>query len=150
VLVWRVPVVGAAAALVVVSGISLALPAVENAALLSMLSRSRDWAAGGAVEATPFQGLAGVVGAGRRWAHFTHLLLVGGWMLTLFALLGRAGRMPRLLAGLGMLAVVLQVTGVPLRAILGFGPITALAVPLAPVYLAVAIWLLVKGLPEQP
>jgi hypothetical protein len=48
-----------------------------------------------------------------------------------------------------MLATVHQVTGVPLRAILGLEVVTLMAMPLAPVYVAVAAWLMLKGFEER-
>lgn len=138
-----------AALLVVLSAVNLALHAVENGALLSMLSLSEKYAELAGRDASLFHGLAAVVGSARRWAHLTHLLVVGGWIFTLFTVLWRSRLVPRALAGLGMLATGLQVTGVPLRALLGLEIVTPMAMPLAPVYLAVAAWLMVKGF-EQP
>jgi hypothetical protein len=135
--------------LVVLSAVNLALHAVENGTLLSILSLSQGYAERGGAEAALFQGLGGVVGTARRWAHFTHLLVVGSWIFTLFTVLWRSRLVPRPLAGLGMLASVLQVTGVPLRAILGLEVVTTMAVPLAPVYVATAAWLLFKGFEER-
>ena len=132
------------------SAVNLALHAVENGTLLSMLSLSEQYAADhSGADASLFEGLAGVVGSARRWAHFTHLLVVGSWILTLFAVLGRSALVPRSLAVLGILAVLLQVTGVPLRAFVGMDVMTAMAVPLAPIYLAAGAWLVFKGFEER-
>lgn len=135
--------------LVVLSAVNLALHAVENGTLLSMLSLSREYAEHGGAEAALFQRLGAVVGSARRWAHFTHLLVLGSWIFTLFTVLWRSRLVPRVLAGLGLLAAVLQVTGVPLRAVLGLEVVTPMAMPLAPVYLAVAGWLMFKGFEER-
>jgi len=135
--------------LVVLGAVDLALHAVENGTLLSMLSLSQEYAKRGGADSSLFDGLAAVVGSARRWAHFTQLLVGGSWIFTLLALLWRARLVPRLLAGLGMLATVLQVTGVPLLAILGLGVVTEMAMPLAPVYVTVAAWLIVKGFDER-
>jgi hypothetical protein len=135
--------------LVVLSAVNLALHAVENGTLLSILSLSQGYTERGGAEAALFQGLGGLAGTARRWAHFTHLLVVGSWIFTLFTVLWRSTLVPRPLAGLGMLASVLQVTGVPLRAILGLEVVTMMAVPLAPVYLATAAWLMFKGFEER-
>lgn len=131
--------------LVVLSGVTLALHAVENGALLSMLSLSQR--RGDVADAALLEGLGSVVGSARRAAHFTHLLVVGSWLLTLFVLLWRGRVVPRVLAGLALLAAVLQITGVPLRALLGLEIVTPMAMPLAPAYAAVAVWLIVKGFP---
>ncbi|MEW5977739.1 MAG: DUF4386 domain-containing protein [Acidobacteriota bacterium] len=138
-----------AALLVVLSAVNLALHAVENGALLSMLSLSQKYAEGSGADALLFHGVAAVVGSTRRWAHFTHLLVVGSWLFTLFTVLWRSALVPRPLAGLGMLGTVLQVTGVPLRAVLGLEVVTPMAMPLAPVYVAVAAWLMFKGFEDQ-
>lgn len=135
--------------LVVLCAANLALHAVENGALLSMLSLSQKYAERGGVDASLFQELGAVVGSARRWAHFTHLLVVGCWIFTLFTVLWRSRLIPRPLAGLGMLATILQVAGVPLRAILGLETVTPMAIPLAPVYAAVAAWLMFKGFKER-
>jgi hypothetical protein len=133
----------------VLSAVNLALHAVENGTLLSLLSLSREYAERGGADAALFRGLAVVAGSARRWAHFTHLLVVGSWIFTLFTVLWRSRLVPRPLAGLGLLATVLQVTGVPLRAILGLEVVTPMAVPLAPVYVAVAGWLMFRGFEER-
>lgn len=135
--------------LVVLSAVNLALHAVENGALLSMLSLSQKYAEGGGEDASLFHGLSAVVGSARGWAHFTHLLVVGSWIFTLFTVLWRSALVPRLLAGLGMLTTLLQLTGVPLRALVGLEVVTPMAMPLAPVYLAVAAWLMFKGFEER-
>ena len=135
--------------LVVLSAVNLALHAVENGALLSMLSLSQNYAERGGADASLFHELGAAVGSARRWAHFTHLLVVGSWIFTLFTVLWRSRLAPRLLAGLGMLATVLQVTGVPLRALLGMEIVTPMAMPLAPVYGVAAVWLMFKGFEER-
>lgn len=135
--------------LVVLSAVNLALHAVESGALLSMLSLSQEYGERDAADTSLFQGLGAVVGFARRGAHFTHLLVVGSWIFTLFAMLRRSRLVPRPLAGLGMLAAVVQVAGVPLRAILGLEVVTAMAIPLAPVYAAAAMWLMWKGFAER-
>ncbi|HSK10128.1 MAG TPA: DUF4386 family protein, partial [Vicinamibacterales bacterium] len=66
----------------------------------------------------------------------------------LYALLWRTALVPRLLAILGMVATLLQIAGVPLRGILGYGVVPEMAMPLAPIHVALAFWLIVKGLPE--
>jgi hypothetical protein len=138
-----------AALLVVLSAVNLALHAVECGSLLSMLSLSQNYAERGGADASLLHELGAAVGSARRWAHFTHLFVVGSWIFTLFTVLWRTRLVPRLLAGLGMLTTVLQVTGVPLRALLGMEIVTPMAMPLAPVYGAVAAWLMVKGFEER-
>jgi hypothetical protein len=130
-----------------VAGFSL--QAVDNGALLSMLSLSQEYANAGAAKAEPFQALAVVVGSARRWAHYTYLLIVGSWIFLLYSLLYRFRLVPRALAAFGLVGSMLQITGVTLRALCGYPPVTVLAMPLAPIHIALALWLMVKGFGER-
>jgi hypothetical protein len=125
------------------------LQAVDNGRLLSMLSLSQEYASAGASKSEVFQSLALVVGQARQWAHFTCLLVAVSWIFLLFSLLFRFRLVPRALAVFGMIASLLQIIGVPLRAMLGYSPETRLAMPLAPAYVALALWLLVRGFNER-
>ena len=42
-----------------------------------------------------------------------------------------------------------HITGVTMRALLGYPPVTVLAMPLAPAYVALAVWLMAKGFDER-
>jgi hypothetical protein len=97
-----------------------------------------------------FQSLAIVVGSARKWAHYTYLLVAVSWIFLLFTMLFRFRLVPRSLAAFGMIASVLQIIGVTLRGMMGYAPETRLAMPLAPAYVALAVWLIVKGLNERP
>lgn len=129
---------------------SFALQASDNAHLLAMLSLSQAYSHAGAAKAELFQGLALVAGSTRRWTHYTFLLVVVSWMFLLFALLFRFRLVPRPLTAVGMVASILQIAAVPLRAFFGYPPEMNLAVPLGPAYGLVAIWLLVKGFSARP
>lgn len=131
-----------------VAGFSL--QAVDNGGLLSLLSLSQEYASAGAGRSDVFQALGIVVGAYRKWAHYSYLLVVGSWILLLFASLFRFRLVPRALAGIGVVAALSQIAGVTLRALFGYPPETRMAMPLAPVYVALALWLLVKGFREGP
>jgi hypothetical protein len=138
-----------ALSLLALAGAAFSLQAVDNGHILAMLSLSQQYANADASKADLFQGLALVVGAARKWSHYTFLLTVGCWMLLLFALLFRFRLVPRAIAGLAMLCVFLQMTGVSLRGLFGYAPETRLAMPLAPAYILVAVWLIVKGFDER-
>ena len=126
------------------------LQAVDNAHILAMLSLSQQAASAGAAKAETFQELALVVGAARKWSHYSYLPVAVSWMLLLFATLGRFRLAPRWLAALGVLTTMMQIGGVSIRGILGYPPVTLLAMPLGPIYLLLAVWLMVKGFSEQP
>lgn len=127
---------------------SFSLQAVDNAHLLSMLSLSQEYAKAGADKADLFQALAVVVGSARKWSHYSFLLVVGTWIFLLCAFLYRFRLVPRTLAAFGLAGSVLQIAGVALRGIWGYPPETRLAMPLAPAYVALALWLIVKGFDE--
>src|SRR5579864_4323776 len=128
---------------------TFALQAIDNAHILSMLSLSQAYAEAGAAKAEVFQALALVVGSARKWSHYSFLLVVGCWIFLLFSLLYRFRLVPRVLAAFGMIGAVLQIAGVSLRGLLGYPPETRLAIPLAPDYVLMAVWLMVKGFDER-
>jgi hypothetical protein len=125
------------------------LQAVDNGALLSALSLSQEYAKADASKMELFQGLAVVVNAARKWAHYCSLLVVVSWMFLLYSVLYRFRLVPRALAALGLVATLLQISGVTLRGLFGYPPETRLAMPLAPAYVALAVWLMVKGFEER-
>ncbi|MGH9779835.1 MAG: DUF4386 domain-containing protein [Candidatus Acidiferrales bacterium] len=128
---------------------AFSLQAVDNAAILTMLSLSQEYATAGAAKTELIEALALVAGSARRWAHYSALLMVGSWIFLLYALLYRFRLVPRALAGFGLIASLGQIAGVTLRGLLGYSPMTVLAMPLAPAYVALAVWLMVKGFDER-
>ena len=93
-----------------------------------MLSLSQEYAKAGAGKVDLFQALA-----------------VGSWIFLLCGLLYRFRLVPPALAAFGLVGSVFQITGVTLRALWGYPPEPRLAMPLAPAYVALAPWLIVKG-----
>ena len=126
-----------------------ALQAADNAHLLSMLSLSQTYAEAGPSSGQLFQAVEVAVGALRKWSHYSALLVVGCWIFLLYSFLYRYRLVPRLLAAFGLLGAVGQIAGVTLRGLWGYPPETRLAVPLAPAYAALAVWLMVKGFPGR-
>jgi hypothetical protein len=124
------------------------LQAVDCGRILSMLSLSQHYAASGSPNSESFQSLAVVVGTARKWAHYTYLLLAVSWIVLLFAVLFRFRLVPRALAAFGIIASLMQIGGVTVWSMLGHPPETRLAMPLAPAYIALALWLIFKGLRE--
>lgn len=125
---------------------NLPLQLVESASVMTILSLSDQLQVAGHEAALRAAGAAAVVA--RRWAHFTHLLTIVSWMFVLYLILWRTRLVPRVIAGLGMIATVMQIAGVPVRAFLGLGLIMEMAMPLGPIHLVLALWLMVKGIPR--
>lgn len=133
--------------LVAVSVIMFSLQAVDNAHLLSMLSLSQQYAqAGGRDEL--FQTLAAVLGANRRWVHFSELVVIDAWMFVLYSLLCRFALVPRALAAFGLITVVLHFTGIPLLLFLGYRSVTLMGATMGLSQIALALWLMARGFAE--
>ena len=129
--------------------ISCTLDIVHNATVLSMLSLSRQYVSGGAAEPELYQALGATVASTRRWAHFTQLVAIGGWIFVFYSSLFRFALIPRALAALGVMGIALQFIGVTLMMFLGSRVIGEMAMPMLPIQIAVAIWLMVRGFNEQ-
>lgn len=129
------------------SVVNFTLQLVENSHWLTMLSVSQAYAAADAGDARLFEGLAIVVKAAARWAHYSHIGIVVAWLFAFYALVFRGGMVPRTLAIAGMVACVLQFTGITLPVFGGYRmPYPELfGMPLGLVNLALAGWLMVKG-----
>ena len=132
----------------VVCAISCALDAVHNGTVLSMITQSQQFVRGGA-DAEAYQIPAAAVAAARRSAHIVQLFGIGAWILVFYGALFRFSLIPRTLAGLGLLGIVLQFTGVTLMMHFGLGPIGEMAIPMLPIQIITAVWLMVKGFTEQ-
>ena len=123
------------------------LQAVDNVHVLSMLSLSQQYTEAGGPDEL-FQTLA-AVGSTRRWAHTSELLAIDWWIFLLYSVLYRFTMVPRALAGFGRMTVVLHVTGIPLRGLLGYGPVALMGVSMALSHMTLAIWLVAKGFDER-
>ena len=130
--------------------VNFTLQIVENSHWLSMLSVSQAYAAAGTADAGYFQSLGIVVRSAWKWAHYSHILVVVGWVFTLYCLLFRCAMVPRALAAIGMVASVLQFTGITLPAFAGYRmPFPELfGMPLGLANLVMAVWLMAKGFKE--
>jgi hypothetical protein len=125
------------------------LQVVESGMVLSMLSLAQRSVGAGAADGAMLQVVAAAAFGARRWAHFTQLFTVVSWIFVLFAALWRAGLIPRVLAVVGLVTSALQITGVPLLALLGYPVVMEMAMPLAPAYAGLGLWLIVKGFGER-
>ncbi len=153
--VWLYPVLRpfskrAALWFLAVCTISAGLDAVHNASLISMLAVAEKFAASGGADSGVYQSWAAAAASMRRSAHIVQLFAVGAWMATFYISLWRFRLVPRGFSALGIIGVAGQFTGVTAMMFLGYTPLGYLAMPLAPIHAATAIWLIVKGFPNSP
>ena len=135
--------------LLVACAVSLTLDVVHNASVMSMLSLSEQYVSGGAANPEVYGVVGAAVASARRWAHYTQLVAIGGWIFLFYSALFRFGLIPRPLAALGVVGILLQFVGVTLLMFLGYSTVGALAMPLLPIQIAAGVWLIARGFREQ-
>ena len=128
---------------------NLPLQLMESGMVLSMLSLSQQHAGAAGADGAMLQAVATAAASARRWTHYTQLFTMVSWMFVLYGALWRAAQIPGVLAVLGLITCALQIVGVPGRAFLGYPLLMQLAVPVAPVYAALGLWLVMKGFDER-
>lgn len=126
----------------------LALGVVESATFFAFRTVSEAFAAAGAPPDVAWQVAKKILSGLRNGVHFIHMALGGFGVLTLFALFHRARLVPRAIALAGMVAAVAQMIAVA-RPLFGLEVIYPLLAPLGLAYVGTALWLAVKGMPEQ-
>jgi hypothetical protein len=134
--------------LLAVSVLWLALQAVDNVHILSLLSLSQRYAEAGGADAELLGAVGAAARSSRRWAHYTELLVIESWFFVFYGLLFRLSLVPRPLAGFGVLMVLVHAAGISLPTFLGHDSAPTMAYPLALSSLAVNGWLLAKGFKE--
>jgi hypothetical protein len=132
-----------------VSVIWFAMQAVDNAHILFMLSLSQQYAEGGASSAELFGALGALARSSRVWAHYTELLVVEIWFFVFYGLLFRLWLVPRLLAGFGLLMVLVHAGAITLPMFIGYSGLPPLGVSLGLSHLVVGGWLVAKGFDES-
>jgi hypothetical protein len=139
--------------LLALAAVSLAMQIVENQHFLSLLSLSLEHGRADGDAAAVVAATAPMVRAAWRWAHYTHLLSVVGWMLLFCGVLFRLALVPRALAAAGIVATIMQLGGITLPVLLGYRvPLTpeVWGVPLGLAYLGLSLWLMASGFADQP
>jgi hypothetical protein len=102
----------------------------------------------GATDFGLYQVVGAAVASSRRWAHAVQLVAIGAWIFVFYSSLLRFALIPRALAAIGLIGIVSQFIGVTLMMFLGNSPIGEMAMPLLPIQIAVAVWLIIKGFNE--
>lgn len=132
-----------------VCAVSWTLDIIHGGAVMAMLSLSQEYLKGSGADAGLYQVVGTAVASARRWAHYTQLTAIGSWIFLFYGTLFRFALVPRALAALGLVGIALQFTGVTLMMFLGYGLIGELAMPMLPIQIAVAVWLIIKGFNER-
>jgi hypothetical protein len=137
--------------LVALAAINFGLQLIENAHWLTLLTISQAYASASGADSGAFHAVGAAAHASFRWAHYSHILIVVGWLFTLFLLVWSARLAPRAIAAFGMGTACLHFTGIILPAFGGYRmPYPNLfGSPLAFAILALASWLAVRGFAEE-
>lgn len=136
---------------VALASVSLAVAAVEQISVMSMLSLSEAYTRVSAAEREPFQALRIVVASARNWSHYINLIVGGSTIFVLYTVLYRFALVPRALGAFGLAAVLLQLIAVAMP-LFGNSIVFLLLAPLGVSQLVLALWLIAKGFrdPEDP
>ena len=131
--------------LILLGVIMFVMQAVDTVHIMSMLSLSERFVESGGAQPDIYNALAASVRAPRRSAHYLELLAIDFWFGMFYAIVLRFTLVPRLVAALSLLTLVLHFVAVPAPGFLGYGINTSLGVPLAFGMLAMSVWLIWKG-----
>ncbi|MFN0139313.1 MAG: DUF4386 domain-containing protein [Pyrinomonadaceae bacterium] len=129
--------------------VSCTLDLVHNGTVLSMLSASERFAAAGGRDDAIYRAWGITAASMRRSVHVMQLVAIAAWMMSFYVANCRFRLTPRLFSVLGIGGVASQFTGVTAMMLLGYPTIGFLAMILAPIHAATAIWLIVKGFPRN-
>jgi predicted neutral ceramidase superfamily lipid hydrolase len=133
-----------ALALFAVATVCLVIGVVENSGVMSMVSLSQGYAAANPAQREQLEAVRVVVSSARNWPHYFGRMFDGLAALTFYVALFRFAIVPRVITGLGILAVASMLTGLSMP-FFGHAVIFPLLAPLGLTQLALALWLIVKG-----
>jgi hypothetical protein len=128
--------------------VGCSLTAVENINVMSLLSLSEAYARANVADRGLFEALRIVVASARNWAHYIALIVAGCTLFVFYGVLFRFALVPRALAAVGLAAVLLQIAAVAMP-LFGHAIVFSMLMPLGLVQLALALWLIAKGLPAS-
>jgi hypothetical protein len=133
---------------VALAAVLLAVGVVESIGVMSMISLSDAYTKASAVEREQLQSIRVVVASARNWAHYMGRICDGVAIFVFYAALFRLALVPRVLAGLGLIAAVLMVAAVGMP-LFGHDVVFPMLAPLGVVQLILAVWLTAKGFSES-
>lgn len=120
---------------------------VEQTQTLSMLQLGKAFAAANGADGEVFRRIAAQVGSARYMAHLVGLVGGGALAFVLYLASFRFALVPRWLAGIGIVAALLEMGSVSLP-FFGCDIVFPLLAPLGLCHLALVIWLFVRGFAE--
>jgi hypothetical protein len=135
--------------LIALATVLLAAAIFESAGVMSMLSASQAYASADAAGRTQFELVRVVVTSARNWAHFIARIFDSVTLFVFYAGCYRFALIPRLLAGLGLLAVPIMFGGL-LMPFFGHAVVFPLLAPVGLSQLMLAGWLIAKGFRDNP
>ena len=128
---------------------NFSLQGAENAGYMSLFTFSQNYASANAADVGMYDLVGATVRSAWKWIHYTHLLVMVSWIFLLGLMLWKSALVPRVLAALLLITSVLQITGITLPQFLAYRSpnLMLMGMPLGFVYLALSVWLMVKGFP---
>jgi Domain of unknown function (DUF4386) len=126
---------------------NFALQGGEIAGYMSLFTFSQSSLSANPADLGVYELIGTTVRSAWKWIHYTHLLIMVAWIFSLGVMLGRSALVPRMLAILLVITSVLQITGITLPQFLGYPSpnLMAMGMPLGFAYLALSVWLMIKG-----
>jgi hypothetical protein len=143
--VFRIYSKSTALLFVIVCALSCIIDLAHAGTIMSMLSLSSEFVASGTANSEEYKIIGTAVASARRSAHIIQLLAIGAWIFVFYISLFRFKLIPRVLASLGVIGIILQFLGVTVMMFLGNRPIGEMAMPLLPIQIIVGVWLIIKG-----
>ena len=130
---------------------NFALQGGEIAGYMSLFTFSQNYGSANPADLAMYELVGATVRSAWKWIHYTHLLIMVSWMFSLGVMLGRSALVPRVLAVLLVITSVLQITGITLPQFLAYPSpnLMAMGMPLGFAYLALSVWLMIKGFRRQ-
>jgi uncharacterized protein DUF4386 len=139
---------GIAIWLIAAAVVSLAVAAVEQTGVMSMVSLSEAFSKATPADRDQLRTLSLGVSAARQWGHYLGRIADGWVLFALYTAMYRASAVPRALAGFGIVAVILQLTALVMPFV-GHDVLFPMLAPVGVSQLVLAFWLIIKGFHDQ-
>ena len=132
--------------LILLSVLMFVMQSVDVVHIMSMLSLSERNVESGGAQSDIYNALAASVRSTRRFAHYLELLAIDFWYGLFYAIVLRFALVPRWVAIVSLVTLVLHFLAIPAPGFLGYGINTNLGIPLAFGMLLMSAWLMWRGM----